>query len=141
MEREVFPACRAHGFGAIVWSPLEGGWLTGQYRKGQPIPEDSRARNQTEFGAFVAQKFDMSAPQNLHRLELIESLVGLADELGVPLARYANAWTLLHPAVTSAIVGPRLMRHLDDGLRAVDLKIPAAHQKQIDALVPFGTNV
>ena len=53
MEREVFPVCRAHGFGAIVWSPLEGGWLAGRYRKGKPVPEDSRAKNQTEFGAFV----------------------------------------------------------------------------------------
>lgn len=141
MEREVFPVCRAHGFGAIVWSPLEGGWLTGQYRKGKPVPEGSRARNETEFGAFVAERFDMTSVRSQHRLDLIEQLVTLADELGVPLARYANAWTLLNPAVTSAIIGPRLMRHLDDGLRAVDVRIPDEHRRRIDALVPIGTNV
>ena len=54
-EREIFPVCQAHGFGAIVWSPLAGGWLAGRYRKGRPVPEDSRARNPTEFGAFVAR--------------------------------------------------------------------------------------
>ena len=36
-EREIFPVCQAHGFGAIVWSPLEGGWLAGRYRKGKPV--------------------------------------------------------------------------------------------------------
>jgi aryl-alcohol dehydrogenase-like predicted oxidoreductase len=56
-EREIFPVCLAHGFGAIVWSPLEGGWLGGRYRKNAPVPEDSRARNQSEFGAFVAPRW------------------------------------------------------------------------------------
>ena len=74
-EREIFPVCEAHGFGAIVWSPLEGGWLAGRYRKGQPVPEDSRARNQTEFGAFVAPRFDMSAPWAPRRLDIVEELV------------------------------------------------------------------
>ncbi len=141
MEREVFPVCRAHGFGAIVWSPLDGGWLAGRYRKGQPIPEDSRARNQTEFGAFVARQFDMTTARAERRLGIIETLVGMAAELGVPLARYATAWTLAHPAVTSAIIGPRVMRHLDDALPAGEVRIPKEHLERIDALVPPGMNV
>jgi aryl-alcohol dehydrogenase-like predicted oxidoreductase len=141
MEREVFPVCRAHGFGAIVWSPLDGGWLAGRYRKGKPVPEDSRARNQTEFGAFVARQFDMTTARAERRLEVVETLVGMADELGVPLARYATAWTLVQPAVTSAIVGPRTMAHLDGLLAACDVRIPAPHLERIDALVPPGTTV
>ena len=140
-EREIFPVCEAHGFGAIVWSPLEGGWLGGRYRKGKPVPEDSRARNQTEFGAFVAPRFDMETPQAIRRLEIVEELVRLADELGVPLARYATAWTLRHPAVTSAIIGVREMRHLEESLRALDVRIPEAHHAAIDALVAPGTNL
>ena len=140
MEREVFPVCRAHGFGAIVWSPLEGGWLAGRYRKGKPVPEDSRARNQTEFGMFVARQFDMTTDKAKRRLDVVEALVGLADEAGVPLARYATAWTLVHPAVTSAIVGPRTMAQLDGLLGACDVKIPPAHLDHIDALVPPTTN-
>ncbi len=129
-----------HGFGAIVWSPLEGGWLGGRYRKGKPVPEDSRARNQTEFGAFVAPRFDMSTPAGARRLDVVEELARLADEAGVPLARYALAWVLRNPAVTSAIVGVREMRHLAEALRAVDIRIPEPHLGRIDALVEPGTN-
>jgi aryl-alcohol dehydrogenase-like predicted oxidoreductase len=140
MEREVFPVCRAHGFGAIVWSPLEGGWLAGRYRKGKPVPEDSRARNPTEFGAFVARQFDMTTERATRRLEVVEALAGMAEALGVPLARYATAWTLVHPAVTSAIVGPRTMEQLDGLLAACDVRIPAEQLERIDTLVPPMTN-
>lgn len=139
-EREIFPVCRAHGFGAIVWSPIEGGWLSGRYRKGKPAPADSRAKNDTEFGAFVAPQFDLTTPKAVRRLEVVEELVGMANEVDVPLARYATAWTLRNPAVTSAIVGPRVMAHLEDTLRAVDVRIPDAHAERIDALVSPGTN-
>ena len=140
-EREIFPVCQAHGFGAIVWSPLEGGWLGGRYRKGKPVPDDSRARNQTEFGAFVAPRFQLDTPQGERRLEIVEQLARMADEVGVSLARYATAWTLRQPAVTSAIVGVREMRHLEESLRALDVRIPEAHGAAIDALVPPGTNL
>jgi aryl-alcohol dehydrogenase-like predicted oxidoreductase len=140
MEREVFPVCRAHGFGAIVWSPLEGGWLAGRYRKGRPVPEDSRAKNQTEFGAFVASQFDMTTERANRRLDVVEALAGMAETLGVPLARYATAWTLVHPAVTSAIVGPRTMAQLEGLLAACDVRIPAEQLERIDALVPPMTN-
>jgi aryl-alcohol dehydrogenase-like predicted oxidoreductase len=136
MEREVFPVCRAHGFGAIVWSPLEGGWLSGRYRKGKPVPEDSRAKNQTEFGAFVQRQFDMTTERAAGRLEVVEALAGMAEQLGVPLARYATAWTLVHPAVTSAIFGPRTMEQLDGLLAACDVRIPAEQLERIDALAP-----
>ncbi len=139
-EREIFPVCRKHGFGAIVWGPIEGGWLSGRYRKGRPIPEDSRAKNQTEFGAFVARHFDMTSERGQRRLDIIEELVGMANATDAPLARYATAWTLQHPAVSSAIIGPRTMAHLTDSLRALDLRIPAPHLERIDALVAPGTN-
>ena len=65
---------------------------------------------------------------------------GLAAEVGTSLARYAIAWTLAHPAVTAAIVGPRILTQLDDLLPAGDVRIPPAHLEQIDTLVPPGTN-
>jgi aryl-alcohol dehydrogenase-like predicted oxidoreductase len=140
MERDVFPVCRAHGFGAIVWSPLDGGWLAGRYRKGHPIPDDSRARNQTEFGAFVARQFDMTTARAERRLDVVEELHAMAEEVGVPLARYATAWTLVNPAVTSAIIGPRTMAQLDGLLAACDVRIPAAQLERIDTLVAPMTN-
>jgi aryl-alcohol dehydrogenase-like predicted oxidoreductase len=139
VEREILPVCERFGFGAIVWSPLEGGWLAGRYRKDQPPPSDSRAANQTEFGAFVRDNFDLSGARGRRRLEVVEQLVGMAAELDASLAAYATAWTLGHTAVTSAIIGPRLMRHLDEGLAALAVRIPDQHRTRIDALVEPGT--
>jgi aryl-alcohol dehydrogenase-like predicted oxidoreductase len=139
VERDVFPVCERFGIGAIVWSPLEGGWLAGRYRQGQPAPPDSRAANETEFGMFVREAFDLTSPRSRRRLEIVEHLVPLAEELGVSLAAYAQAWALRHPAVTSIIVGPRLARHLDAGLEALAVHIPDAHLARIDALVAPGT--
>src|SRR4030095_10734975 len=53
VEREIFPVCERFGFGAIVWSPLEGGWLAGRYRKGQPPPPDLPAPNDNQFGMVL----------------------------------------------------------------------------------------
>jgi len=139
VERDVFPVCERFGFGAIVWSPLEGGWLAGRYRRGQAPPPDSRAANETEFGMFVRDNFDLSSPRGQRRLEVVEELAGMAQALGASMAAYATAWTLRHPAVTSAIIGPRLMRHLEDGLAALPVQIPDEHLARIDALVAPGT--
>ena len=64
----------------------------------------------------------------------------MANEVEAPLARYATAWVLRHPAVTAAIIGVRTMQHLEDALRALDVRIPEAHGTAIDALVAPGTN-
>jgi aryl-alcohol dehydrogenase (NADP+) len=104
------------------------------------VPEDSRAKNPTEFGAFVARQFDMSTDKAQRRLDVVEELAGMAEQVGVPLARYATAWTLVHPAVTSAIIGPRTMAQLDGLLAACDVRIPAEHLELIDELVPPMTN-
>jgi aryl-alcohol dehydrogenase-like predicted oxidoreductase len=141
VEREIFPVCERFGFGAIVWSPLEGGWLGGRYRRGKEIPKDSRAANETEFGMFVRDHFDLTSEQGQRRLEIIEELVAMADELGAALADYATAWVLRHPAVTSAIVGPREMRHLDGALAALRVRIPEEHLRRVDALVAPGSRV
>ena len=138
VEHDIFPVCERFGFGAIVWSPLEGGWLSGRYRRGKEVPSDSRAANETEFGMFVREHFDQRLPRNQRRLDVVEELVKLADEVGAPLADYALAWALRHPAVTSTIIGPRVMRHLDGALAALKVKIPDAHTQRIDELVRPG---
>ncbi|MEO8606097.1 MAG: aldo/keto reductase [bacterium] len=138
-ERDLFPVCERFGIGAIVWSPLEGGWLAGRYRQGQPAPPDSRATNDSEFGHFVRSAFDLDSPHGQRRLAVVEALIGMAEELGVSLVAYANAWTLRHPAVTSAIVGPRVMHHLDAGFESLKVRIPDEHLARIDELVPPGT--
>jgi aryl-alcohol dehydrogenase-like predicted oxidoreductase len=132
MEAEHFPMTLKHGIGNIVWSPLEGGWLSGKYRRENGNPKDStRARN--SIG-------DLDNPKFQRRLDLVEKLLPLAEAKGVPLARFANAWALRHPAVTSVIIGPRTMEQLEDSLKALDVQITDEDARRIDELVPPGTS-
>ena len=141
VERDVFPVCERFGFGSIVWSPLEGGWLAGRYRQGQAPPPDSRAANQTEFGMFVRDNFTLDSPRGQQRPAVVEELVRMAAELQVSLAANATAWVLRHKAVSAAIVGPRVDRHLDASFEALGVRIPDEHLARIDQLVAPGTRL
>lgn len=133
MEVEHFPMTRRFGIANIVWSPLEGGWLTGKYRRGQGNPEDSK-RAEKWIG-------DLDDPKFRRRLEAVEELIPLAEDKGVGLARLALAWTLEHPAVTSAIMGPRTMEQLEGCLEALEVEISEEDHARIDGVVPPGTSV
>jgi aryl-alcohol dehydrogenase-like predicted oxidoreductase len=139
VERDIFPVCERFGFGALVWSPLEGGWLGGRYRRGREVPKDARAANETEFGMFLRDHFDLTSATGQRRLDIVEQLSGMAEDVGAPMAEYATAWALRHPAVTSVIIGPRVMMHLDGALAALKVEIPSEHVARIDQLVPPGT--
>jgi aryl-alcohol dehydrogenase (NADP+) len=134
IETSVLPTCQKYGMGVIPWSPLAGGWLTGRYRKDAPKPDTGRARR-------VPARFDYELPENQRKLDLVESLVGLADEAGMSLTHLAMAFVLEHPAVTSAIIGPRTMEQLTDVLDGADVRLSDEVLDRIDALVPPGTNV
>ncbi|MBM7046679.1 MULTISPECIES: aldo/keto reductase [Rhizobium] len=129
IEREVLPACERYGMGAMVWSPLAMGMLTGRYRKGEPQPDSGRARR------FPKQMSDE------RRLDAIEQLIPLAQEAGLPLAHMALAFVMAHPGVTSAIIGPRKMEHFDDLLAASEVRLTDEILDQIDAIVPPGTDI
>jgi aryl-alcohol dehydrogenase-like predicted oxidoreductase len=133
MELEHFPMTRRFGIANIVWSPLEGGWLTGKYRRGRANPADSpRAAD------WVG---DVARPRFARRLDVVEQLVAWAEERRVPLAELATAWVLRNPDVTSAIIGPRTLPQLESSLRALEVPISDAEAARIDALVPPGTTV
>jgi aryl-alcohol dehydrogenase-like predicted oxidoreductase len=132
MEAEIFPMGLRHGVGSVVWSPLEGGFLTGKYRKGRANPNDS-PRAERWVG-------DLSNPRFARRLDVIEELAALAEAKGTTLARMATAWTLLHPAVTSTIVGPRTMFQMDEAIAALGVAFSPEERARIDALVPPGSS-
>ncbi|MEO6192204.1 MAG: aldo/keto reductase [Thermoanaerobaculia bacterium] len=132
MEAEHFPMSLKLGLANIVWSPLEGGWLSGKYRRDAANPKDSQ-RAEKWIG-------DIENPKFQRRLDIVEKLLPLAEAKGVPLARLANAWALRHPAVTSAIIGPRTMEQLEDSLRSLDVRITDEDARIIDELVPPGTS-
>ena len=133
MELEHFPMCLKHGLANIVWSPLEGGWLTGKYRRGAGNPLDT-PRAAKWIGDITNPKFEK-------RLEVVEALAPLAEARGISLARFANAWALRHPAVTSVIIGPRTMEQLDDSLAVPEVHITDDEAAVIDRLVPPGTSM
>jgi aryl-alcohol dehydrogenase-like predicted oxidoreductase len=134
IENDVLPACRRYGMGVIPWSPLAGGWLSGRWRKGQDTPGSRRAER-------LPQRYDMSLPANQRKLEATEQLAQLAEEAGISLIHMAIAFVIRHPAVTSAIIGPRTMEHLESQLGAADVELSEQVLDQIDAIVPPGSLV
>ena len=123
IEREVLPVVQKYGMGALVWSPLAGGQLTGR------APSD--LRRTAMFRHMSDQR----------RLDVVEQLVPVADAAGLKLTHLAMAFAIAHPAVTSAIIGPRTMEHLDDALAGVDVVLGDDVLDQIDKIVPPGTDV
>ncbi len=127
IEREVLPVARRHGIGTLVWGPLGQGLLTGRVRKG--------GQNELRRAGFLRHVNDE------RRLDAVERFVSLAGEAGLPLTHLAMAFTIAHPGVTSAIVGPRTMSHLDDLLAGVDVALGDDLLDRIDEIVPPGTDV
>ncbi len=135
IEAAVLPTCARYGMGAIVWSPLSGGWLSGKYRKGKALDTSSGR------AALRPERFDPETPGNARRLDLVEQLVGIADDAGCSLTHLAMAFVLSHPAVTSAIIGPRTFEQAADLLEGATVVLDDATLDRIDAVCPPGTDV
>jgi aryl-alcohol dehydrogenase-like predicted oxidoreductase len=134
VEAEVLPTCQRFGIGVLVWAPLNGGWLTGKYRLGAPPPAASRAGREPDH-------FDFAGPARERKAAVVEALAGLAAEAGIRLVDLAHAFVLEHPAVTSAILGPRTLDQLDDVLAGAGTHLAPDLLDAIDRLVPPGANL
>jgi aryl-alcohol dehydrogenase-like predicted oxidoreductase len=134
IEKDMLPTARRHNMGVIPWSPLAGGWLSGRYRKGQEIPTSNRAE-------LLPGRYDLSTPENQRKLDAADALAQLADEAGITLIEMAIAFVIRHPAVTSAIIGPRTMEHLESQLTAADVVLSDDVLDRIDEIVPPGVNI
>jgi aryl-alcohol dehydrogenase-like predicted oxidoreductase len=126
IEREVLPVCQRYGMGTLVWSPLGQGLLTGRIRKGQ--------QNNTHRSASMPVHFNHEG-----KLNVVEQLVPLAEKAGVPMTHLAMAFAIAHPGVTSAIIGPRTMAHLDDLLAGAEFTLDDEILDRIDEIAPPGT--
>jgi aryl-alcohol dehydrogenase-like predicted oxidoreductase len=127
IEAEVLPVAQRYGMGTLVWSPLAMGLLTGRVRRGQ----QTDLRRTTMFSHMSDER----------RIDVVEQIIPVADQAGVELTHLAMAFAIAHPAVTSAIIGPRTMEQLDDLLAGIDLVVSDEVLDQIDAIVPPGTDV
>ncbi len=133
IEGDVLPTCERYGMGVIPWSPLAGGWLSGRFGSGKD--------NTSRRAERIPGRYDMSLPENQRKLEAVDQLADLADEAGLSLIELALGFVLEHPAVSSAIIGPRTMEHLESQLGSADVVLEPAVLDRIDEIVAPGTNV
>lgn len=134
IEADVLPAAIRHRLAVLVWSPLAGGWLAGKYHAGEPAQPSWRTR-------FNPSRFDTASPAGRRKSEIVEQLSVLARQAGISLVHLALRFVLEHPAVTSAIIGPRTGAQLQDQLGATDARLSRELLDEIDKLVVPGETV
>jgi aryl-alcohol dehydrogenase-like predicted oxidoreductase len=133
IETHVLPVTEEYGLGVLAWSPLASGWLSGAIREGREVT--------TSRSAFMPQRFDTAVPSNRAKLDAVERLAEVADEAGLTMIQLALGFVTAHPAVTSALIGPRTLDHLHSQLAAADTVLPADVLDAIDTIVPPGTDL
>jgi aryl-alcohol dehydrogenase-like predicted oxidoreductase len=133
IELDVLPTAQRHGMGILTYSPLAGGWLSGSWTADSSPTSPARQR--------LAARFDMSLPENQRKLEAVEQLAAVADDAGASMIELAIAFVVNHPAVTSAIIGPRTMEQLESQLPAADVALDPATLDRIDKIVRPGVNL
>ncbi|NBM15938.1 aldo/keto reductase [Streptomyces sp. GC420] len=129
IEGTVLPAVQRYGMGTLTWGPLSAGWLSGR-----DLSASGRA-------ALEKDKFDPSLPGNAAKQAAVAELQKVAADAGLSLPHLALAFVRSHPAVTSAIIGPRTMEQLTDLLAGADVTLDDAVLDRIDAIVPPGTDL
>jgi 1-deoxyxylulose-5-phosphate synthase len=120
-EREMIPLCREEGVGLIPWSPLARGFLAGN-------------RTKTDFGETSRAKTDDYAHKMYYDpsdFEIVDRVTSIAQRRGVSNAQVALAWILAQPGVTAPIVGASKMRHLDDAVAALSLKLDESEMREL----------
>ena len=133
IEDEIMGLCERNGVGITCFSPLSQGLLTGKYRKGQPLPEGSRATHQAD-----KQINNMLTEENLNK---VEQLLEVADQLGVSLAVLALSWILRKNCVTSVITGASRPEQLEKNLAASGFVIPEDALAEIEKILDYRPNI
>jgi aryl-alcohol dehydrogenase-like predicted oxidoreductase len=134
IEPAVLPTCAEYGMGVMVWAPLNGGWLTGKYRRDQTAPPGSRANREPEH-------FDYAGTTSEIKFDLVAALSEIVERAGMTLPEMALGFVLAHTAVTAALIGPRTPEQLRELLAAGQTKLDAETLAAIDSLVAPGTNI
>lgn len=122
-ERELMPLCAKEGIGVIPYSPLQGGFLTGKYKGGSPVPKGSRGENNDRVRAWLKDE---------RALALLDKLEDVSKSHGWSMTQSALAWMLTNPVVTSAIVGADNVNQLSDSLKAAGCRLAFEEKKLLD---------
>lgn len=121
-EREIAKVCLEYGVGVIPYSPLAAGFLTGKYRRGQPLPDSVRA------GGIGSSRM------NEQNLDLVEKLVEIAASKDSTPTRVTLAWMLAQPFMSAPIIGANNTQQLADSLGAVDLTLSVEEIQAISSV-------
>jgi aryl-alcohol dehydrogenase-like predicted oxidoreductase len=124
-EWELMPLGHDQGVGALIWSPLGWGRLTGRIRRNQPIPENSRLPVTAKYGPPVDDELLYS---------VVDVLDELAKETGRSVPQIALNWLLQRPTVASVIVGARNEQQLRDNLGAAEWSLTPGQIARLDAV-------
>jgi aryl-alcohol dehydrogenase-like predicted oxidoreductase len=122
-EWELMPLALDQGVGALVWSPLGWGRLTGKIRRGQPLPGSSRLHETARFGPPVDEE---------RLYAVVDTLDAIAAETGRTVPQIAIAWLLSRPSVSSVIIGARDDAQLRDNLGSIGWSLSATQIARLD---------
>jgi aryl-alcohol dehydrogenase-like predicted oxidoreductase len=115
-ERDLMPMARELGLGVLPWSPLAGGVLSGKYTRADLKGESTTTPSGTRQQVAVAHGM-----LNARALDIADVVKDIARESGHSPSQIALAWTMLHPAVTSPIIGARTFEQFEDNLGALEV--------------------
>ncbi|UWU26591.1 aldo/keto reductase [Rhizobium sp. WSM1274] len=124
-EWELMPLGANQGVGALVWSPLAWGRLTGKIRRGRPLPAASRLHETAQYGPPVDDE---------KLFDIVDVLDAIAGETGRTVPQIAINWLLSRPTVSSVIIGARNEEQLRQNLDAVGWSLSKAQIKRLDAV-------
>lgn len=124
IERETVPFCQRFNIAIMGYGPLDGGILTGKYRRGEPIPEGSRASR----AKYMQDKLTD------HTFDILDELQGIAAKYGLGLNQLAVAWVLSKPFITTPILGGKQADHFRPMYGLSEVQLEAADIARIDKL-------
>jgi 1-deoxyxylulose-5-phosphate synthase len=131
IENEIIPMCLDYDLGIITWSPLAQGLLAGRYERADVLPENSRA---TQKDIYAERITDAG-------IKAASTIIGRAKKRSFSPTALAVAWILHQPAISSVIIGPRTLGHLDDLISSLDISLSKDDLDWFDALIPPGSYV
>jgi aryl-alcohol dehydrogenase-like predicted oxidoreductase len=123
-EYELVPIAIAEGIGILVWSPLAGGFLSGKFRRGEPMPEGTRFSVQGNRGSFDVER----------AYDVVEAVGDIAEARGVSSSQVALNWLTTRAGVSSVIIGARTEEQLADNLAATTWTLSEEEIQRLDDL-------
>ena len=125
LEYEVVPVCLDQGVAILAWSPLQGGYLSGKYRRGKPLPKDTRFDSmEDKFFAVDAEKL----------FDIVQEIDIIAKEHNATVPQTALNYCLRKPGINALIIGMRTIKQLEENLKATDWEITPEEVARLDRL-------